>query len=403
MAEELTIKVGADVAQALAGLGQVHGKVGDLDQAAQKAHSGGLGGLIGGLGSLISPATLAAAGVAAVGATLFDSVGKAGEFGQKMAEIRATMQPTGDEMQKLHGLALDLGKANDVGSVSAKDAADAIFELGKSGVSAEAQLGGVTKATLQLAAAAGPDFGVANAAALAGDTLNTFGLDASHATEVVNDLVGAANASSTGLQEMKYSFAAVGPVAAQMGFSVYDTAEAFALFANHGLKGSDAGTSLKTMMLNLHPTTKTGTALMKELGLITKDGGNAFFDAHGKVKDFNDIAGIMRGTFGKLNPEMQAFYAKQIFGTDAVRAVAIMSGSTDKELNKLGDDMEKQGNAAKVAADMNNNFKGKMEALGGTIDTIKIRLGRPSHPRWGRRPMASTPSLAMRWPATGPK
>jgi TP901 family phage tail tape measure protein len=367
MAEELTIKVGADVAQALSGLGQVHGKVSDLGSAATT--SGG------GLSSLVNPLTVAAAGVGLLGAGLVDSIGKAGKFDQGMAQIRATMQPTGAEMDKLRGLALDLGKATDVGSVSAQDASDAIFELGKAGISADQQLAGVTKSTLQLAAAAGPEFGVAKSAELAADSLNSFGLKAGDAKGVVNTLVGAANASSIGLEDLKYSLSAVGSVAHTVGLNFQDTATAIAILGANGLKGSDAGTSLKSVLMNLQPHTKATIAEMKELGIVTKDGANKFFDAQGHVKKLADVADILQTSLKGMTDQQKFSTLQTLFGSDGIRAASIIMREGKTGVDEMAGSMAQQGDAAKVAADMNNNFNGKMEALKGTIETVQIAIG----------------------------
>ena len=178
--------------------------------------------------------------VLGVGAALTDSVGKAAEFDQQMAAIKATSDDGGASIDKLRQLALDLGMANDVGAVSASDAAGAILELNKAGISAEDQLGGVTKSVLQLAAASGGDMGVADAASLASDAMATFGMEADDMSGIVDNLVGAANASTIGLTDLKFGLSAAGSVAAAVGMDFEDTATALALFGQNGLKGSDA-------------------------------------------------------------------------------------------------------------------------------------------------------------------
>jgi TP901 family phage tail tape measure protein len=327
------------------------------------------------LASLVNPLTVAAAGVGLLGAGLVDSIGKAGAFDQKMAEIRATMQPTGAEMDKLRGLALQLGAATDVGSVSASDAAEAIGVLGKAGIGADAQLAGVTHSVLQLAAAAGPEFGVAKSAELASDALNSFGLKAGDAKGVVDTLVGAANASSIGLEDLKYGLAASGAVAHTVGLSFKDTATALAVMGANGLKGSDAGTSLKTMLMNLQPHTKAATAEMMALGLVTKDGSNQFFDAQGHMKSMSDVAQILQTSLKGMTDQQRLAALQTMFGSDAIRGASILADQGATGIDKMSAAMAQQGDAAKVAGDMNNNFKGKMEALGGTVETIQIAIG----------------------------
>lgn len=391
----LLITVGADVGGAMSGLNQVHQKVGDLGDTSTKAS--------GGITSLISPMTLLAGGAVAVGAGLFDAVGKAGDFDQKMAGIRATMQPTGAEMDKLKGLALDLGKANDVGSVSASDAADAISILGKAGISADAQLAGVTKSTLQLAAAAGPEFGVAKSAELAADSLNSFGLKAADSTSVVNTLVGAANASSIGLEDLKFGLSAVGSVAHTVGLTFQDTSAALAVFGANGLKGADAGTSLKTMLLNLQPHTKAQQTAMQDLGLWTAKTGSAFFDAQGHVKSLAEISETLKDSLYGLSDAQKISALQTMFGTDAIRAASILSREGANGISDMANAMEKQGDAAKVAADMSNNLKGKWESFQGTIETLEIQIGSALVPALGMVTDALNGAVGgfMSWASSG--
>ena len=263
-----------------------------------------------------------------LGSLFGDTISKAGDFSAEMSKIKATSGATDEQLASLRQTALNLGMATDVGSVSAKDAADAIFELGKAGVTADDINKGVAKSTLQLAAAAGPEFGVANAAALAADSMNTFGLSAKDSTNIVNTLVGSANASSIGLSELKFSLSAVGPVAHLVGMSMGDFNTAMAEFGMHGLKGSDAGTSLKTMLLNLQPTTKAAIAEFQKLGLVTldlnkaqakaADLGVAMTEAHGKW--------IVKGkAFGsQMEAVNQALYL-------AAGGHGVYTNATDKE------------------------------------------------------------------------
>lgn len=334
-----------------------------------------LGGLTGGLAAMINPATLAVGAIAGLGAGLASTVGIAAEFESGMSQIKAATGATGTELKSLETLALDLGMAMDVGSVSAKDAQGAIFELAKAGVTVEDQLSGATKASLQLAAAAGPDFGVANAAALAANAMNTFGLAGKDAAHVADVFVGAANASTASLGDLKYGMAAVGSVAATVGLSFEDTATALAVMSAKGLQGSDAGTSLKTALLNLQPVSDKQIALFKDLGLMTANGANQFFTAEGKVKSLAEVSGLLEDKLGHLTKAEQLMALETIGGSDAVRSLSILMAEGKDGVLAMEAAMLKQGDASAAAATMSDNLKGKWEALNGTVDTLKIQIG----------------------------
>lgn len=318
---------------------------------------------------------LAVVGIGGVGLALADSVGKFAEFDQIMAAVRATTGGTDADLAMLKQTALDLGKATDVGSVSASDAAAAIFELGKAGIETDAIAGGVAKSVLQLAAAAGPDFGVANAASLAANALATFNLDASESTRVVNTLVGASNASSIGLQELKQGFSDVGAVAAGVGLSIEDTSAALAIFGNNGLSAGTAGGAFKTMLLNLQPSTDKQTRLMEELGIITQEGANQFFTAEGKAKDLAGISGVLEKALEGQTAQQNQSTLETLFGSEAVTAATILAKEGAGGVNQMTEAMLKQGDAAKVAGDMSNNLQGKWEAFMGTVETLQIGIG----------------------------
>lgn len=335
-------------------------------------------GFFGGLLGSASKLGLVAAGVGAVAGgmhQLASTIKIAGDFDQKIAAIRATAGATDKELAGLRQTALDLGAATDVGSVSASDAANAIFELGKAGVSVKDIMGGAAKATLQLAAAGGPEYGVAKSAALAATALNTFKKEGLSTVQVANILVGAANASAIGLDDLQYSLSAAGTVAAGIGMSFKDLNTNIAVFGMAGLKGSDAGTSLKAMLVGLQPHTKAQTAAFREFGLITKDNNNILFDSSGKLKDASVVAGILKDKLGGLSDAQKQQTLYTMFGTDAMRAANIMVSQGKEGYDTMAAAMLKQGDAAKVASDMSNNLKGKWEALIGTIDTWKIQIG----------------------------
>ncbi|MEC3354420.1 phage tail tape measure protein, partial [Bacillus cereus] len=200
----------------------------------------------------------------AIGRGLKSAVEESMNFEQQMANVKAVSGSTGEEMKKLSELAVNMGETTKYSSVQA---GQGIEELIKAGVSLTDIINGGLEGALNLATAGELELG--EAAEIASTALNAFKADHLSVADAANILSGAANASATDVRELKYGLAASSAVAAGAGMTFKDTATTLAVFAQNGLKGSDAGTSLKTMLMRLNPTTKEAYNQMKDLGLIT--------------------------------------------------------------------------------------------------------------------------------------
>jgi TP901 family phage tail tape measure protein len=351
-AASLKVTVGADVNAALKGMDRVTAAVGGFART--------IGGLV------VSGAAALAAGLAITTKT-------AADFEQSMANVRSVMSPADAKAYgaELSRLALTLGKDT---SFSATQAAAGIEELVKAGIPLPAILGGAARSALNLAAAGG--IPVADAANIASAALNAFKRPAEDLPKIVDHLAGAANASATDMMGLKLGLSQVAPAAALVGLSMEDTTTALALFSNSGLVGSDAGTSLKTMLLNLQPVTKTQTALFKKLGLITKNGSNQFFDAQGNVKDLAGISDVLGKSLAGMTKKQKLATLETLFGSDAIRAAGILAEQGAAGVNALQTEIGKV-TAAEVAAERLNTLNGRMEALKGSAETLAITIGTP--------------------------
>jgi TP901 family phage tail tape measure protein len=311
---------------------------------------------------------LVAAGVAVVafGAA---SIKAAAQFDQRMSAIAAVTGATGSEMDKLRQKALQLGKDT---AFSASDAARAIEELAKAGVSTADILNGAADATVNLAAAGEID--LPQAATIASNALNTFGLKGKDMAHVADEIAGAANASAIDVGEFGQSLAQAGAVAATIGLSLDDTAVAIAELGNAGIKGSDAGTSLKTMLQRLIPQTDQAKAALEKLGIITADGSNKFFDAQGNIKSFAQVQGILSTSLKGMSREQKLATLQTIFGSDAVRAAAVFTKEGAAGFDHMAKAMGKVS-AADVAKKRMDNLKGSIEQLKGSLDTLLIIVG----------------------------
>ena len=306
---------------------------------------------------------------AAIAAGIGVAVGAAANFEQRMSAVQAVSGASGAEMDQLSKKALQLGKDT---SFSATDAASAIEELVKAGVSVPDVMNGAADATVALAAAG--EVSLPEAAAIASNAMNQFQLSAQDMPKVADLIAGAANASAIDVKDFGMSLSQAGAVAHLVGASFDDTAAAIALMGNAGIKGSDAGTSLKTMLSNLQPQTEKQAALMEQLGLITKEGGNQFFDANGKLKSFSEIAGLLQTSLAGMTSAQKQATLSTIFGSDAIRAAAIFTQAGAKGFDNMAASMNKV-KAADVAKTRLDNFKGSLEQLKGSLETTGIIVG----------------------------
>lgn len=307
-----------------------------------------------------------AAGFAGLGYGVFDAVKNYSDFTAQLSQIKAVTGLDAEAMDAVKEKALELGADT---QFSSTEAAQGMTELLKAGVSVKDVLGDASQAALDLAAAG--QLSLPEAAEIMSTAMNAFHMDdATHAADV---LVGAANASATGVQELKYSLSAVSAVAAGVGMSFDDANTALAVFANNGLKGSDAGTSLKTMLMNLSPQTKQATEEMQRLGLLTDEGTSKFFDQEGHLRSLSDIAGLLQEHLSGLTDEEKMNALSTMFGSDAIRGGMIMlreGAKGVKDMNAAMKDITAH-ETAKVAMD---NLRGSLLRLKSAWENLTIKL-----------------------------
>lgn len=312
--------------------------------------------------------SFALAGGAIVGAFGF-AIKTAGDFEKRISAIAAVSGATGPEIDSLRKKALQLGADT---AFSASESASAMEELVKAGVSVPDVLNGAADATVALAAAG--EIALPEAASIAANAMNQFSLSAKEMPHIADLIAGAANASSIDVSDFGMSLSQVGAVAKLAGLSFDDTALAITAMGNAGIKGSDAGTSLKSMLAHLQPQSKRATDAMRELGVITEDGTNKFFDQTGKLKSLAEMSQILQdGTKGMTNQQKLA-NLQIAFGTDGIRAATIVAGEGADGFNKLADQMGKIS-AADVAAKRMDNLSGSVEQFTGSVETVLIQVG----------------------------
>lgn len=318
--------------------------------------------------------TSLAAGLA-ISAGLAYATNKAVDFEKEISAVGSVSGASQTQLDQLRKKALQLGADT---SFSASQAASAMEELAKAGISTTDILNGAADATVALAAAGGID--LATAATISANAMNQFGLTAQQLPKIVDQIAGAANTSAIDVTDLGHSMQQVGAVAHLAGLSFQDTAVAIAELGNAGIKGSDAGTSLKTFLQNLIPTTKQQVTLMTQLGIVTRDGANHFFDAAGKAKSLADISQVLQNALKGMTKEQQLNTLQTLFGTDAIRAAAVLTEQGAAGFNNMAAAINKTS-AADVASARLNNTAGKIEQLKGSVETLSIQIGEQLLPR----------------------
>lgn len=369
--DELSLKLIIDAQNKAANeLKKVSQQISAINGSAERASSGGFakmggamklataGALAVGTGVGVAAAGMAAAGVA--------SLNVAATFEQQMSSIKALTGANDQQIKSAEQLAFQLGKET---KFSALEAAQGIEELLKAGVSIEDIMGGAAKGALDLAAAGG--INVADAATIASTALNAFKDDQISVTRAADLMAGAANASATDVAGLQLGLSQVSAVAAGAGLTFQDTATALAAFANNGLKGSDAGTSLKTMLMNLQPRTDAQIALFDKLGITTNGAANQFFDAQGQMKGMSDIAGILQKSMSGMTDQQRMMALETMFGSDAIRAGNVLFKEGADGINKMQQSMN-NFTAADVAAEKMNNLWGAVDKLKSTVETQMV-------------------------------
>lgn len=302
-------------------------------------------------------------GGAVVAAGLALAIVKMSEFDAAMSAVKAATQESAENMTLLRDAAIEAGAET---AYSATEAANAIEELGKAGLSTQQILNGGLSASLTLAAAGG--IGVAEAAGFAAIAMKQFGLEGEALPHVADLLAAGAGKAVGDVDQLAQALNQAGLVANGAGQSIEDTTGVLAAFADAGLLGSDAGTSLKSAIIALQAPTDKSRALMEQYGL-------SFYDANGNMLGFSEIAGQLESKLGTLTAEERNATLAMIFGNDALRSANVLYEQGAEGIQGYIDQTNDAGYAAKVAADRTNNLAGDIEKLGGSFDTALIKTG----------------------------
>ncbi len=315
-----------------------------------------------------------AAGALAVGGSIIGglrSVVSTGmDFEKTMNTLAGVTGASDAVMQKLRDTAKALGNDVTLSSTSAADAALAMTELAKAGFSVDDSMK-AAHGTLSLAAAAQVD--AAQAAEIQASALQAFGLNADYAGKAADVLANAANASSADIPDVAQAMQQAGVVANSFGVSLEDTSAAIALFANNGIKGSDAGTLLKTALQSLTDQGNPAQGAIEDLGLTV-------YNAQGEFVGLSSLFGQLEAASKRLSPEMYQAATATLFGSDAMRLASVASKDGSAGFDTMRAAIEKQGSAAELAAAQNRGWPGVVERIKNAIETLSISLFETSNP-----------------------
>ena len=315
--------------------------------------------------SRIATNLMAGMGLAAV-ALGVSATKMAADFDQSMSTIQADLQASDGDMQKLRAAAIQAG-ADTV--YNANEAAEGIDALGKAGLSTTDILSGGLSGALNLAASDGMQVG--EAAELMSTTLKQFNLEGSDAGKVADALAAGAGKAVGSAHDLGLALNQAGLMANSMGVSMTETVGTLSAFANAGMIGSDAGTSLKTMLQRLSNPTKAAQAQMDELGISA-------YDASGQFVGLENFAGQLKTSMSGLTQEQRNAALSIIFGSDAVRAANVLYSEGSEGIAGWTKAVSDSGFAADVASKKNDNLKGDIEQLSGSFETLMINLGEGS-------------------------
>lgn len=338
------VEIGADARQFFATLNKVNKQIGKLGSAMAGAGSKMMG---------IGAGLAAPIGAAVVAGAKFQDV---------MLNVRASTGATAGELDQVRKAAMDMSQALGVGPT---EAASGMLELLKAGMSVEQVLGGAGKAALTFAKVGG--MSTADAAVVMADAMNVFKVSASVAA---NALSSAADASSTSIEGIAQAFSQVSAVAGLANQSIQDTSAALAVLANAGVKGSDAGTSLKTMLLRIMAPANEAVGALQEIGLSVR----SFRNADGTMKPMVEIIRTLTTAMQGMDQAAKDDIFRRVFGQDAIRAAAVMTSAGVDGFSAMRDGMAGAMSVGDKYATMQSGLSGAASALRAAMERLAIAV-----------------------------
>jgi TP901 family phage tail tape measure protein len=320
-----------------------------------------LSGITDDLGSIGSTMSLAiTAPILSIGTASFKT---SMDFDTSMSQLAGALNEPIDSIGSLRQLAIQTGQDT---IYSASEAGSAMIELAKGGLT-EAQIeGGALASTMQLASAG--NIQLSDSANTVVRAMGAFHLSATDTQSAVNALAGSANASSADVSDVSMALSQASAQAYSAGWSIQDTTAAIAELADSGIKGSDAGTSLKTMLQSLQAPSDTAAKTIEELGLQVRD-------ANGNMRPATEIVGELQSKLGGLSSAQRDAALQTIFGSDASRAALVLMSGGVEGYQKYTAATNDQTAAQRMADAQMGDSQKAIENAKGAIETAAISLG----------------------------
>ena len=286
----------------------------------------------------------------------------ASDFDSAMSGVKAISGATGEEFDALRAKAIELGGST---AFSANEVAVAMTEMAKAGWDSQQILDGMS-GVLDAAAASGEDLGTVST--IVADAMTGFGMEAKESTRVADLLTQAANSGTIGINDLGESFKYIAPVAGSMGLSIEDVTTALSAMSQSGIKGSQAGTSLRGVLTRMVKPTDDVAAAMDELGIVLTNSDGSF-------KSLDQILSEMRGSFSGLTDEQKTYYAATLAGQEGMSGLLSLLNMSQEEYDEIAASMDNAGGVAKETAEiMRDNLSADVEELMGSLESLAITL-----------------------------
>lgn len=327
-------------------------KIGDAGEVLQN-----VGGKISGAGEKLLPIT---AGVTALGTA---AVKTASDFDSAMSKVAAVSGATGDDLQDLRDKAREMGSKT---KFSASEAAEAMNYMAMAGWKTNDMLSGID-GIMNLAAASGED--LATTSDIVTDALTAFGLTASDSGHFADVLAAASSNANTNVSMLGESFKYCAPIAGALGFSCEDTAEALGLMANAGIKSTQSGTSMRSIMTALSGDVKFCSAAFGEMEIATSN-------SDGSMRSLSDILADCRVAFDQMSESEKASSAETLVGKNAMSGFLALMNAAPADIDKLSSAIANcDGTSLSMAETMQDNLAGQLTILKSQLEELAISFG----------------------------
>lgn len=331
-------------------LGNISGKFGGMSKAAATVG-----------GTLTKSLTVPLGGVGVAAA----KVGM--DFDAEMSKVSAISGATGTDFDKLRAKAREMGSKT---KYSATEAGQGFEYMAMAGWKTDDMLDGI-EPTLKLAAASGEDLGTTSD--IVTDSLTGFGLQAKDTGRLANVMAAASSNANTNVSMMGETFKYAASVAGAYGYTVEDTALMTGLLANSGIKASQAGTTLRSIMSRLATDAGASSKNLGALGTLTKKLGVEFYNTDGSMRPLRDVINDSRKAWSGLTEEEKANYAKKIAGQNAMSGWMALMESSEKDVKKLTNAIDNSdGSLDKMYDTMTNNFAGALDEMKSALQEAGI-------------------------------